>query len=293
MNAIESEALAQATLIGARRHGHDSGQTYRRRRLTAKQMRLLALLADGDAVGAEDLASAFPKEWHSIVQGHPDRDLTANSQALFENLCDLASRINAYLLAGYRDSLLRAKMLPLLGGKLVAIASSFADLEMWTVGAETLHELLPVLAVTESHRKRTTTRTPRPDASPENAPLPIPAPEVPHEAAMPGASNVPSGLVLPPTSDRSEAAPAPPPSPTSAPEPEKNQPPPDVIPATVNLVTLRWTLQFPEGEVEADPRLATIRSGSQIRRWHGDDLPEDPEALTPAQVDQLRRMASQ
>jgi hypothetical protein len=57
-------------------------------------------------------------------------------------------------------------------------------------------------------------------------------------------------------------------------------------------VTLRWTLYLPEGEIEADPRLATVRSGSSIRPWNGAPLPEDPEALTAEQLALLRKMVS-
>ena len=74
--------------------------------------------------------------------------------------------------------------------------------------------------------------------------------------------------------------------------PPVREAPPDTIAATVNPVTLRWTLYLPEGEIEADPRLATVRSGSSIRPWNGAPLPEDPEALTAEQLALLRKMVS-
>jgi hypothetical protein len=74
--------------------------------------------------------------------------------------------------------------------------------------------------------------------------------------------------------------------------PQAREAPPDTIAATVNPVTLRWILYLPEGEIEADPRLATVRSGSSIRPWQGEPLPEDPEALTAEQLALLRKMVS-
>ena len=135
MRALEPDAFSEAVLIGAKRYGHESGHTYRRRQLTSKQRKLIALLADGDAAGTDELTKAFPDEWNAIITAHPDREMTLQHQALFENLADVVSRINAYLLAGYKDTILRARMAALLGDQLVAIGTTFADREMWTVGA--------------------------------------------------------------------------------------------------------------------------------------------------------------
>jgi len=291
MRPIEPDALAKAALTGARRYGHNSGHTYSRRQLTAKQRKLIALLADGDAVGTDDLAKAFPDEWNSILAAHPERDQGLQRQALFENLADVASRINAYLLAGYKDPLLRAKMLPLLGGQLVAVATYFADREMGTVGAEELKDLIPVIAATEGNRRSTRARPTGENSRDTQDPKSPPAPEVPNEPpptveeAAPASQHDPQSI--PQQSPPSEQ-----PAATPAPEPaiQAAEPAPEVISATVNPITLRWTLHLPEGEIEADPRLRTIRAGTTIRRWPGEALPEDPENLTAQQLALLRSM---
>ena len=296
MRALEPDAFSEAVLIGAKRYGHESGHTYRRRQLTSKQRTLVALLADGDAVGTEDLAKAFPNEWNAILTAHPDRDMTLQHQALFENLADIASRLNAYLLAGYKDTILRARMAALLGEQLVAVGTTFAEREMWTVGASELKELLPVMTVTQAYHKRARSTVPAPltsppDPEPEPPPVPDPpAPPAPTE--VPTNDHVPEGSPTPDPSPMAAQQQTPRPTPDPAPpmSPQANEGPPETIAATVNPVTLRWILYLPEGEIEADPRLATVRSGSSIRPWHGEPLPEDPEALTAEQLALLRKM---
>lgn len=328
MIAIDPDALAEATLIGARRFGHDSGHTYRRRQLTAKQRRLVALLADGDAIGTDDLAKCFPDEWQRILATHPGRDAAQQAEALFENFADVARRINAYLLAGYRDSTLRNKMLTALGSQLLAIVISFADREMWTTCADDLKELTPILAPAQGSRRRAPARvegsasdiaeepaSPSPGvACQPEPPLATTAPSQP--SACPGPVSEPPATVLEssaprpageiaaallPTSALSPAAvnQGPPPPTTSAPPSSApattRSPAPhasESVMATVNPVTLRWTLHFPEGEIEADPRIGTVRSGSRMQWWAAEPLPEDPEALTADQLALLRKMVS-
>ncbi len=298
MKAVEPDALAEAILIGARRYGHDSGHTYRRRRLTTKQRKLIALLADGDAAGTDEFAKTFPDEWNSILKAHPDREPGQQREALFENFADVASRINAYLLAGYKDTVLRARMAALLGGQLVAIGASFADRELFTVGGQELKELLPAMTVTKSLRKRArpagAAAVPTAPQS-EAAPSPLPEPSVPQAPtgvppAVDAAVNA-STLDLAPTSPPSESASATP-DPSPPPPQQTDETTAEPIAATVNPVTLRWTLFLPEGEIEADPRLGTVRLGSSIRNWYGDPLPEDPERLTAQQLALLRKMVS-
>ena len=298
MRALEPDAFSEAVLIGAKRYGHESGHTYRRRQLTSKQRKLIALLADGDAVGTDDLAKAFPDEWNAILTAHPDRDPVQQRHALFENLAEVASRLNAYLLAGYKDTILRARMAALLGDQLAAIGTTFADREMWTVGASNLNELLPIMTVTQAYRKRarsTAPVPPTPQPHPEPGPRPVPdPPATPAPTAVPTNDHVAES---PPTRDPSPMAahqetPHATPDPAPPMPPQAREAPPDTIAATVNPVTLRWTLYLPEGEIEADPRLATVRSGSSIRPWQGEPLPEDPEALTAEQLALLRKMVS-
>jgi len=298
MRALEPDAFSEAVLIGAKRYGHESGHTYRRRQLTSKQRKLIALLADGDAAGTDELTKAFPDEWNAIITAHPDREMTLQHQALFENLADVVSRINAYLLAGYKDTILRARMAALLGDQLAAIGTTFADREMWTVGAGDLSELLPVMTVTQAYRKRARSTapvppTPQPHPEPEPPPVQDP-PTTPAPTEIPPNDRVAES---PPTQDPSQMAahqetPRATPDPAPPMPPQAREAPPDTIAATVNPVTLRWILYLPEGEIEADPRLATVRSGSSIRPWQGEPLPEDPEALTAEQLALLRKMVS-
>ena len=298
MRALEPDAFSEAVLIGAKRYGHESGHTYRRRQLTSKQRKLIVLLADGATVGTDDLAKAFPDEWNSILAAHPARETTLQHQALFENLADVVSRINAYLLAGYKDTILRARMAALLGAQLAAIGTTFADREMWTVGAGDLSELLPVMTVTQAYRKRARSTAPVPPTPPPH-PEPEPPP-VPDPPTTPAPTEIPPNdrvAESPPTQDPSQMAahqetPRATPDPAPPMPPQAREAPPDTIAATVNPVTLRWILYLPEGEIEADPRLATVRSGSSIRPWQGEPLPEDPEALTAEQLALLRKMVS-
>lgn len=276
MQPVPIEMLLKAALVGARRLGTATGQVYQRRQLTAKQQKLLTLLADGDSVGLDDLVRVFKAEWDVICRAHPHRELSRNQAALFQNLADLAARLNAYLLAGFKDHPTRKRMLALLGDRLVAIQSSFERHELWLIEATDLADLAgTVPSGAASHPGQRNRAKPLATAQ---APLPDPA-----HLATPEHTGVTAGVTTQGTPATQAEGLTP---------PQAQQPAPLVLLARVDRVTNRWTLEIKGTSLEVDPALGMVRLGTEFRRWLGDALPADPEACTPDQIRLLEAMAA-
>ena len=290
MIPVDLPALQAAVLAGARRHARRSGKVYSRRHLTSKQARLLELLADGDGVGFEELAAAFAAEWEGVRRAHPERSERVNRRAFFQNVADLAGRINACLVAGYSESALGARLVASLGGRYVGFAVSYDALEVTPVSTEDLDGLRSQVHLLDGNehvprRKRNVAPVgcPSPERSEHEAGCDDPAPG---ESVAPVPPSLePPSLACPATALDAVATepptlPDPLPEPRPSPAPVKCEP----LEAHVDCVSRRWVLSIRGLPVDVDPRLGLLYQNGQLIRWPGDPLPADPEAATPAQV---------
>lgn len=288
MIPIPATALANAVLMGAQRFARATRKTYTRRQVTTKQRALLALLSDGDGLGLEDLKGAFPQEWEAVSRAHPERQPNVNERAFFQNLADMAARLNAYLVAGYDDGPTRARMLSELGGRFVGFAYSYESCEISPLAEEDLEVLRSQVRPVEGNQH---------------------APRRRQRTAAPLASNTESAVateppVPPATTDTDPQAPpaevephpsAAPPEPVSRVSPAEAPPTllvqPDPIDVLVNPVSGRWQLRLNGRALEVDPRLGLLCVDGRLRAWPGGSLPEDPLALSEDDVDILRDAA--
>jgi hypothetical protein len=303
---VELSALVNAVLKGAQRFARVAGRVYSRRSLTAKQAKLLGLLADGDGIGMAELKGAFPQEWETLAAAHPDRAGTANERAFFQNVADMAGRLNAYLLAGYEDGALGPRMVGSLGNRYVGLAYSYEALELSPVSADTLEELKSQIHPVDGNEHAPRRRR-RPEVSSVVAADPVPTPAATKscdpacETAQPAAPPTEEATTDPPpavpasgqTPSIAEIT-SPDTSPVALPVASPLAPPPlpPALPrmaaphleASVDPITGRWLLDIGDPPVEVHPRVGLVLVGGRLVRWPGESLPEDPERATPEQV---------
>lgn len=302
MIPVDAAALQAAVLAGARRHARKTGKVYSRRHLTSKQRRLIGLLADGDGIGFEDLVAAFPEEWGSVAKAHPERTERVNRRSFFQNVADLAGRINSYLVAGYEETPLGGRLVSSLGERFVGLAVSYDMLEVTPVSTEDLDELRSQIHLIDGNehvpRRRRSVTAPMPVDEPRSGPIePAPEPSLPDPVTAP-APEPPS-----PPAPLVEIGPAPPPvaGPSDEPVPPPVVAPADPAPlpstderleAQVDRVSGRWSLRIRGLPVDVDPRLGLLFQNGQLIRWPADPLPLDPEDATFQQVRLLLSLLS-
>jgi len=262
MPTIDVDALLGAIVLGGQALAREQGGRKVRRRVPAKQERLVRLVAKTGSAGHAELAQEFKREWETIQRRRKGEYALLVRREFFRNMADLAGRINAGLLAAYRarsDN----HILHQLGGQSWGLAVDQQTFTITLVAANTLTALEEHIqgATGSGHvaLRTATTKAASPASVTAGQPPDAPGPD-------------------------SQKPPAPKPS-QRVPTPKQDDPTEQSTPIEVSEdpITGRWTFTLQGQHVEVDPRLGYLRTNGAPQQLdvlrglaHPEDLAGEP-----------------
>lgn len=183
------EGVLQAVVLGGNVLAAMEGAKKTRRRVPRKQEKLVRAVAEDGEADFERLSETFEREWKTVQKRNRGAYILVPKREFFRNIADLCGRVNAALLAGYREPAIRQNLVGLTSGSYVGLAFDHQRFLVWWEGRADLSSLAGVIeeAAPGGHAPLTGRRSARPGGEHEpSAPTP-PVPE-PTIAAAPRAS---------------------------------------------------------------------------------------------------------
>jgi len=240
-SGLEVERVLEATVIGGNALSRRRGGTKIRRRVPAKQERLLRLVAEHGCVDFSHLVGEFKEEWKTIQYRRRGEYVLIAKRDFFRNIADLAGRINAALVAGYRDCTLAGEMTSLTAGIHLAVVFDHQKLEIGWADSRSDGDAPEAGDSGHVRLKPGATRT---DEGEEMEPGP-PA----------GPSLTASPTEAPP--NRKERC-------SNRPSPDHRRPIPPGPEITVDPVTTHWILEIDGQSIELIPSLGYVKHSGQL-----------------------------
>lgn len=128
---IDVDGVLQAVVIGGNVLATAVGAAKTRRRVPRKQEKLVRAVADEGQADFERLSETFESEWKAVLKRNRRAYILVPKSEFFRNIADLCGRVNAALLAGYREQRLRHEIVNLVGGSYVGLVFDHQRFLVW------------------------------------------------------------------------------------------------------------------------------------------------------------------
>ena len=151
---VDVDVVLRAVVIGGNVLAAAEGAKKTRRRVPRKQEKLIRAVADEGSADFDRLSETFEREWKAVLKRHRRSYILVPKSEFFRNIADLCGRVNAALLAGYREPEHRQDLVALVGGSFVGLAF---DHQRYLVRWESSSELSALEQATQESTSRSHT----------------------------------------------------------------------------------------------------------------------------------------